>query len=306
MLYSSNGSIYAQQKPSLIFEKTDGFVSKEISNNPAIKQSTHVELNFKLFDEIEKREIQKFAIPGFEEEFYPVTINKIIHSTNGGWSATGFTEGNRLNSFVLSYFPKTKKAYISITIPENHIILELRYEPSQNVHLLLKKDPDQNNELICKLDDQLFVEAENEIISNSVTNQNEGPSVIDVMIVYTENAKEWAETFSSGIENIVNQSMAVAQTSVDNTELEIEFRLVYSQEVDYTESGNSVLDLQRLTASPTFNPWGQETSGFLDEVHQLREIYGADLVALFTETSDVGGIAWVITSESGLPNMLSR
>ncbi|MDZ7717762.1 MAG: M12 family metallo-peptidase [Balneolaceae bacterium] len=147
----------------------------------------------------------------------------------------------------------------------------------------------------------MSIKTGNSPIKNLMPEQDHGPSTVDVLIVYTPSAMNWANTNSSGIQNIINQSMATAQLAADNSNVHIEFRLVHSQLVEYEESGNSLTDLQRLTASPSFNLWGSENAGFLDEVHQIRDNHSADLVALFTNTSDVGGIAWVINNPNGLP-----
>ena len=95
-------------------------------------------------------------------------------------------------------------------------------------------------------------------------------ATISVMIVYTPNAEVWALQNSSGIENVVSQSMSLAQEAMDNSDVGITLDLVYAGVVDYIESGNSFQNLQRLT-SPS--------DGYMEEVHDLRDAYGADLVA---------------------------
>jgi hypothetical protein len=119
-------------------------------------------------------------------------------------------------------------------------------------------------------------------------------ATISVMIVYTPNAEVWALQNSSGIENVVSQSMSLAQEAMDNSDVGITLDLVYAGVVDYIESGNSFQNLQRLTST---------SDGYMEEVHELRDAYGADLVALFTRTSDVGGVAWLLNSPTGRPSL---
>ena len=54
------------------------------------------------------------------------------------------------------------------------------------------------------------------------------------------------------------------------------------EEVSYTPTGALNLDLSRLEGT---------SDGYIDNVHSLRDQYGADLVSLLTTTSDYGGMA---------------
>lgn len=308
MVLSLPGSSYAQSNPNLLYEKIPlDETSKKIQIDERSSENfAWIQFDYSILEKMEDRTIRELSIQGLDDQFYNIVIENIIQSENGGWSAVGLVGGEPMNTFVLSYSPSTEKVIASANIRSNHTYLSIRYNTLENSHLLIEEDLHQSDKLSCKVDDRFVVGDTSEDASStlqySAPSKNQETSVIDVMIVYTPNAEDWANTFSSGIDNIINQSMAVAQVAADNSEIDIDFRLVHSRQVSYNESGNSVLDLQRLTASPVFNPWGEETSGFMDEVHQWRDIYGADLVALFTETSDVGGIAWVITATSGLPH----
>jgi len=112
---------------------------------------------------------------------------------------------------------------------------------------------------------------------------------IDCMIVYTPSARDYANT-ASGINNYVTQAMQLAQLGMDNSLVEITMRLAHSALVNYTESGSSYTDLNRLTNT---------ADGYMDEVHTWRNTYGADLVHLFTNVEDTGGLGWLLTSTAG-------
>jgi len=113
---------------------------------------------------------------------------------------------------------------------------------------------------------------------------------IDVMVVYTPAARQWAAG-RGGIDNVIAAAMANAQLTADNSAVGVDFRLVHSAEVDYAE-GRSDTDLERLT-----NP----SDGYMDEVHAWRDDHGADMVAILTDATDVGGIAWLVTDQGGSP-----
>jgi hypothetical protein len=135
------------------------------------------------------------------------------------------------------------------------------------------------------------------------------PITIDLMIVYTGNARQWAEAPGNpgSIELVIAQAMNFSQLALDNSDVFINLRLVHTREVFYDEVGAPTsIHLRRLTTSPTFQPWGTDLEGhsligFMDEVHSLRSQYGADLVAMFAEIGDVGGTAWLLGSVGGSP-----
>ena len=114
---------------------------------------------------------------------------------------------------------------------------------------------------------------------------------IDCMIVYTPSARDYANSVST-INTFVSQAMQLAQLGMDNSQVEITMRLVYSALVDYAESGSSSTDLSRLT---------NVGDGYMDEVHTWRNTQGVDLVHLFTKVDDTGGLGWLMTTASGMP-----
>src|SRR5690606_14597751 len=64
--------------------------------------------------------------------------------------------------------------------------------------------------------------------------------------------------------------------------------LVYAGEIAYAESGNINTDLTRFR---------NQTDGFMDDVHTLRTIYGADLCALITATpTNTCGLGYLNTN----------
>ena len=56
--------------------------------------------------------------------------------------------------------------------------------------------------------------------------------------------------------------------------------MVAREEVDYVESGDSLVEIERLS---------EPSDGHLDSVHRLRDRTGADLVHLIVSESDIGG-----------------
>lgn len=108
-----------------------------------------------------------------------------------------------------------------------------------------------------------------------------GSSVIDIMVVYTPDAEtKWggnANTVANITQAVSNMNVSMSNSGVNN----VTFRLVHTAKVNYVESGSFSTDLSRL---------GSTNDGYLDSVHILRDLYGADLVSMIigTPTSSCG------------------
>jgi len=127
---------------------------------------------------------------------------------------------------------------------------------------------------------------------------------IDLMIVYTEAAEEWADGSGFGsINAVIAEAMNLSQDALDNSNVFIELRLVHVHKTDYDETQlnpqSGMTHLRRLTASKDHNPFGEEFEGYMEEVHELRDQYGADLVALFASEPGTGGTGWLLTVPLG-------
>jgi hypothetical protein len=95
-------------------------------------------------------------------------------------------------------------------------------------------------------------------------------SEFDVMVVYTPSAREHIGGTAATVATI---HLVVDQTNVayQNSQIFPRVRLVYQGEINYNDSGDSYTDLSRLRGT---------SDGYMDEVHGLRNIYGADMVCL--------------------------
>ena len=109
--------------------------------------------------------------------------------------------------------------------------------------------------------------------------------VIDVMVVYNDAAEQGSSDINAEI------ALAVLETNVSyrNSGINQRIRLVHSEEVNYTQSGNLQTDRDRLQST---------NDQILDNVHQLRDQHGADLVSLWVEGGDGCGIAYIMNPVS--------
>lgn len=93
---------------------------------------------------------------------------------------------------------------------------------------------------------------------------------IDVMVVYTTAARV-AEGSVTAMKARIKSGIDLSNLAYAYSSVTPRLRLVHVEEVAYTESGNITTDVNRLTA---------QTDGYMDIVHTLRNIYGADMVSL--------------------------
>ena len=94
-------------------------------------------------------------------------------------------------------------------------------------------------------------------------------SVIDVMVVYTPDAKH-REGGRAAIEALIDLFVAETNQANANSGVTHRIRLVLREDVDYTEDGASLVDIRRLR---------DDSDGYLDHVHDLRDLFAADLVS---------------------------
>ena len=306
-------SLFAQQSSSL-FTIVSEAEAEWAGKVQADLEFVQIEFSDQKISRIQNRQAEEFVITSPEGIEYSVSIQRVIDFGDGNWSVSGHINDNWKNSLTLSF--SDDKALSSINITTDHNFYQLRYDETLDSHIMVKIDPHETDVISCGVDhDQILDHSNRNIDETRDKHQTPQPeqdshTTIDVMIVYTPAARNWAnQPGRGGIDNIINEAMNMAQMSTDAAQINLEFRLVHRALVEYSEyrSENdeqpSATDLRRLTASPSFNPFGSEYAGYLNEVHDMRDEYGADLVAMFTLADDVGGIAWLLRETQGWPEI---
>ncbi|OGV46860.1 MAG: hypothetical protein A2X46_15890 [Lentisphaerae bacterium GWF2_57_35] len=252
-------------------------------------QGNPIELNSAAFEPGAVQPGNTLLMEPLPGTFFTVIVEKIVTDVNGTLSWKGQVQGYPNAFFLLSY--SDGQALGSIEFPDEGKRYFIRYDAALQQHVAQDALPAEWKEL--EDSPSLIPPALNlqSLVTQSPPTPT-GPTTIDVMIVYTPNAKTWANTSGGGINNVIAQAMSRGQQTMDNTAVPVTLRLIHSAEVSYTESGNSNTDLNRLT-----NP----SDGYMDNVHTLRSTYGADLVALFTQIEDTGGLGWLLDLTTGRP-----
>lgn len=237
---------------------------------------------------------------------YTARIDRTDVNVNGTLTVRGRIEGHPFGYVLIS--TSDQRSLGSIRVPERGEHYIIQSEPAAYTHYLIEPLADLRDELqvgppLIPPDPAGPEIAEIARIQGEIRESGpQDPAQIDVMIVYTPAARDWAEASGGGIANVIAQAMGSAQLGLDNSNTIVTMSLVRSFLVNYTESGSSYTDLNRLTYHAGYDPWNRNPERHMPEVHEWRNQFGADLVALFALVDDVGGLGWLLSSAAGRPH----
>ena len=120
--------------------------------------------------------------------------------------------------------------------------------------------------------------------------QNDGAlddgSEIDVLVVYTPSGRRSAGGHQ-GMRTLMEMLVQETNQAYNDSDVRQRIRLVAATEVDYELQDSDLDDLRHLT---------RKADGHMDEVHQIRDLYAADLVLLYRPFG--GGRAWHLEDPS--------
>lgn len=296
-LISSHGELRQEAANDLYFFDSRDAVQRyrtvslddRTKGNGWIRANDHIRIN--LFDDVE----------------YEMHVQRVKVNVNGTFSITAvLPEGEGYMILATT----GSRSLGSIFMPAQQKYYKIISDPVTYTHYLIEMDAHDRD--IIESSPPLIPELheidikEQERIKNQLKDEDLGPgdvATIGVMVVYTPQAEYWANSSGGGINNVIAVAMANAQLVLANSEVLMVATLVHSALVSYQESGDSSIDLRRLSASNDFNPWGSSFNGYMLEVHDWRDQYRASLTAIFANVDDTGGLAWLLTDRFGNPNL---
>ena len=239
----------------------------------------------------------EFVLNLFPDVSYVATIDRVSTDVNDTLSIRGRLQGYE-GGYVIISCSDQEGVYASIEVPEEdkeYVVLKAEDESYYVADVDLE-------DMSVRPDAPPLAPPSSSREEQTQTASSEGymvastlgpddPATITVMIVYSPAAKDLVG--SSGMNNRIAQAMEHAQLTLDNSDTGVTLQLVHSAQVDFTELGTGGLNLGALA-----NP----TDGCMDEVHQWRNAYHADLVQLFCVVNNVAGISYLLSNESGTPD----
>ena len=122
--------------------------------------------------------------------------------------------------------------------------------------------------------------------------RNGDGNLVDLLVAYTSDARISLNlNTESEVKAYIQNAITESNLCFINSKVNCSIRLVHLVEVEYEETQNPSMDLNRSV---------DQADGYLDHLHSLRDQYGADLVSLLISQGDgtVGGIAKSMTFPS--------
>lgn len=173
------------------------------------------------------------------------------------------------------------------SIDFGHTGFELAYTGVGNVHALHRLDHRLGDGRPCGTDHTHHVHEAKSGDEDRHGANDATRTVIDVAVFYTPAARA-SGGGNAALEATIAMRIGVASQTCIDSDVDHEYRLVHVAETNYTEVGDSS-DLGRFRST---------TDGFMDEVHQKRTDYGADLMCLIINNAGFCGVGYLMTNVS--------
>ncbi len=222
----------------------------------------------------------------FDDTIVTIVRERVIKKFRGATTWIGYVEGY-LNSEV---FLTLRGQSLSGTVKIDDDLYEINLGKN-GLHTIMQIDPDK---IPIFEDDTAHVEHDFEVHSEvddssssvpATANEiNSAGTIIDVMVMYTSKAKNNSNG-QPGIEAKILNAVAMANQAYLNSHIDMQINLVYMGETSYVESGNASTSLSDITST---------SDGKMDEVHSLRNQYGADQVVLISADTNVCGTGYLM------------
>ena len=233
----------------------------------------------------------------FDDAVFKAQISEVHHYSNG---AVGITAELPDDSGAVFISCCNGKMRASIE-PLNESGYMVCYDSDTGQHVAIDVDREQTIQLPCgglmtPPEDPREPTAPELSAAPAPVAQSDAPAgftTVDVLTVYTPAALALLGNDVDSMNNSIVIAVSRANLVLSKSDTQIYLNWVANKQVAYVESGIAQTDLDRLTAP---------ADGFMDEVHALRIEYGADLVSLAIDTSEVGGLGWLLTDSGGRPD----
>lgn len=317
--------VSAQEQPR-VFQIQQEYLNKDkvtqLAWAKAEKEPTYFSINKEIFSdsELDRGAILKFIKPdGSTDELVILAREEYLPGTV---SIRAYKKGNREAVFSATY---NKGALNGVYFDDPESPTYLGYDKMMAKNYISKTNDRIERRLSCGIDhsDELIPVphfrtpgvSSKQKAGNSTTSvaaplvASEDDSVtIDLLIVYTQAAEDWAATTGFGdIAGVIAQSVNLSQTALNNSGIGLDLRLVATLKTSYDEENDGLDDsdarLSRFTQNDNDPVFDTEDghNGFMQEVHGVRDTFGADIVSLFVKIEDTGGLGWRLSSSGGNP-----
>ncbi len=239
----------------------------QIAYNLRVNQGTDQQARFQIFSDLNLK----------------ANFNVIEDTIHSGYLMAGTLDGD-------------PNSLITLASTDGFVSANLEFQGKQ-YHL---KSDEYGNYSFEEIDQSQFPEELEAIpdgadVSGTFTDENfdvplyDSAYVIDVMVVYTSTARTRIGG-TSQMQNLINLAVSETNVGYQRSGINSFMRLVHSVEVNYDESIMSSSNGWNTALSNLTN-----NDGVIDNIHNLRDSYGADLVVMIVESSTYCGLGWLMT-----------
>lgn len=251
-------SLNAQTLIKEIGKKDIGFFNKN-----TIKEYSEIEINF-----------ESLLLEDVVVDFFG--FNNILKHSNTNY-----------NDINMSWFAENKEDNIKLilNISKKNVYGVLTYQ--NNIYRI---ETHKNKYYISELDHSQYPNESCDNLNIKSTTNSNGKSIqssgsyfpdeckLNLLVMYTTAAKDSV----SDINNLIQTAIDETNQSFINSNVDYEVQLVHSVETDYIETSNLYLDRDRFRI---------ENDSYMDNVHLLRQQYGADICILIEDVAGYCGVA---------------
>ncbi len=241
----------------------------QVAADPTVVRSRTVRINLDLLDSIKAND--RFVFNLFDDAVFAA----VLGNTENRDTWVGRIEGEVAGTFTL--------------VRNDGVLIAIIRAPGKGIYRV--RSLGDGVAVIQEIDDTRFppcgVDPVHSVLAGGGVAAGVGcddGSVIDVLVVYTTLARS-AAGGTAAIEAEIDLAIANTNNAYTNSLIGTQLNLVYVEEIPYDEVGGYVDHLYRLT---------DPADGYMDNVHNLRDEYGADMVALLVADGQYCGVAWLM------------
>ena len=245
------------------------------SNDRDVMRQRGVKLGLELAKGKRLEPLPRFTLNLFEDHTYTAALDELVKHGNRRYAWIGHLQEDSDSSVVLM----VRHGVVAGTVRIGQEYFRIRFA-GDGLHVVQEVD-----RFAAPPEEPPFPVEVGPNVQGDMIFEDDG-STFDVMFVYTPAARSAAGGTSS-IESLIELGVTETNLAYQNSAVIPRVRAVHIQEVVYTESGSISTDLSRLRRT---------SDGYLDEVHGLRNQYGADLVQLVVEGGC--GVAYLMSGNN--------
>jgi parallel beta-helix repeat protein len=252
--------------PYLFSEANRTYSNKHLDRTKSIKRQVHVQIprlkyaskiNLNLFPDLHQVASRKRIDYRFADDFTWFGAVDGTDDTNAILTVKGNAMyGNiRLNHQMY---------HISPISPPLHEIALMNYSNFPAEHSPIEIQPSAQTEMQT---------------DTTPHQQKDDGSVIHLMVVYTQKAANESKNINALIQLAIDET----NLSYEQSNIRTRLNLVHVDQVDYKEQ-DIVSDLKHLSV---------KNDGYMDEIHALRDLYYADIVAMIERSNNYCGVSYL-------------